>query len=349
MNNRRFADPQLHAMLGKEIDRILTGAGISADQDLVARIIASGLGLGQDEATRLNLKISAAALEEMREAFHLFAPYADKPKATIFGSARTSPSDPLSQQAESVARKLSEAGWMLVTGAGPGIMEAAATGAGAENSLGVSISLPFEAPPETEQEDRRVTMKYFFTRKLMLVKESSAFVCLPGGFGTMDEVFELLTLQQTGKAEPAPIVLLDSFGGSYWERFRTFIIDELEGGGYTSPGDLDRVLITHSVDDAVAEILRFWRNYDSQRWVGDELVLRLRAVPTAAELESINARFGGLCASGVIERTAPLAPELRDADQLDLPRIKLTLKPRKVGELHRLIRMLNDLPSANAV
>ncbi|MBC9943214.1 TIGR00730 family Rossman fold protein [Leucobacter sp. cx-328] len=346
MSKRRIADLGLHAVLNEEIDRILTDAGIEADKDLVARIIASGLGLGQDEASRLNLKISAAALEEMRKAFRLFSPFVDKPKATIFGSARTSPTDPLSQQAEEVARQLADAGWMLVTGAGPGIMAAANLGAGLDNSLGVSISLPFEAPSETEREDLRVTMKYFFTRKLMLVKESSAFVALPGGFGTMDEVFELLTLQQTGKAEPAPIVLLDSFGGNYWEHFRTFIIDELEGGGYTTPGDLDRVLITHSADEAIAEVLRFWRNYDSIRWVGDVLVLRLRAMPSDAEMESLNARFGNLCATGGIEITEPLPPEVRDADQLHLPRIKLTLEPRKVGELHRLIRMLNDLPSA---
>jgi uncharacterized protein (TIGR00730 family) len=202
--------------LNEIIDQMLAVAGIREQRGLIRRLLRTGVGLGQDGTSRLNLKISAAALEEMRAAFNLFAPYDGTPKVTIFGSARTQSHDPLWIEAEAVSRRLAEQGWIVVTGAGPGIMEAAATGAGPEQSLGVSIRLPFEQVPEHLRVAgaRLVSMKYFFTRKLMLVKESRGFVCLPGGFGTMDETFELLTLQQTGKMTPVPMVLLDRPGAT---------------------------------------------------------------------------------------------------------------------------------------
>lgn len=379
---------------------LIAEVGITGQRSLIRRVVLAGLGLGLDGARRLDLKIAAAAIEEMRMAFRIFAPYVDVPKVTIFGSARTQDHDPLSRQAEMVARKLADDnGWMVVTGAGPGIMGAASAGAGPDRSLGVSIQLPFEEASNemVAGSDRLVSMKYFFTRKLMLVKESQGFVCLPGGFGTMDETFELLTLQQTGKMIPVPIVLLDRPGGTFWRGLERFVTEELAGSGMISPGDLDRVLITDSAEEAIAEIGGFWRNYDSLRWIpdrggsaapdasdgtdsasegadsvsgsaadasesvagaaasvsaaaaqaaADQLVLRLRAEPTDAELAELNERFAHLCLTGRIERTKPLGPERADRDKLDLPRIVLTLRPRAVGELHRLIRALNELPSA---
>lgn len=213
------------------IRAILADAGIAANEDLVARILATGVGLGLDGTDRLDLKITSAALTEMRAAFRLFAPYAGVPKVTIFGSARTRPDDALYRQASDVAAALAARDWMVVTGAGPGIMQAAAEGAGLRSSLGVSIRLPFEDKPNAIVADNNVAMKYFFTRKLMLVKESKGFVCVPGGFGTLDEMFELLTLQQTGKAEPTPIVLLDAPGGTFWTGLRRFVDDQLVGRG----------------------------------------------------------------------------------------------------------------------
>lgn len=333
------------------ISALLDECEVAWQKKLVARIVDAGIGLGLDETSRLNLKISAAALEEMRAAFRLFAPFEAAPKVTIFGSARTQADDPLSQQAVRVSRELAGQGWMVVTGAGPGIMEAASTGAGPSQSIGVSIRLPFEERPthEIAGNDRLVSMKYFFTRKLMLVKESRGFVCLPGGYGTMDETFELLTLQQTGKMVPVPIVLLDRPGGTFWNGFERFVIDHLEGDGMISKGDLDRVLITESIEEAVAEITGFWRNYDSLRWVDKQLVVRSKAAPTPAEIDGLNDQFAGLLHSGRIEATAPLAPEIADDDHLELPRIVLTPKRRAVGELHRLIRALNELPSAPSV
>lgn len=335
-------------LIGPALDDLMAQAGVDWQRGLIRRILATGLGLGLDRASRLNLKISAAALEEMRAAFRLFEPFAEAPKVTIFGSARTQVHDPLSREAEAVSRRLAEQGWMVVTGAGPGIMEAAANGAGFERSLGVSIRLPFEERPEHEiaPNDRLVSMKYFFTRKLMLVKESRGFVCLPGGFGTMDETFELLTLQQTGKMIPVPIVLLDRPGGTFWRGFEAFVTGELERTGMIGPGDLDRVLITDSADAAVAEVSGFWRNYDSLRWSGERLVLRLRATPTDEELDELNERFAILLDAGRIERTDPLPEERSDGDTLELPRLVLVPRQRAVGDLYRLIRALNELRSA---
>jgi uncharacterized protein (TIGR00730 family) len=332
----------------EELRATMAAAGITENEDLIARILATGIGLGLDRADRLDLKIASSALTEMRAAFRLFAPYEDVPKVTIFGSARTLPEDALYRQASDVAAALAEHGWMVVTGAGPGIMQAAAEGAGPHNSLGVSIRLPFEEKPNAivGENARNVAMKYFFTRKLMLVKESSGFVCVPGGFGTLDEMFELLTLQQTGKADPTPIVLLDAPGGTFWSGLRRFIDDHLRPGGVISDGDFDRVLVTDSVAAAVEELSGFYRNYSSLRWVGKRLVLRLKAEPTDAEVEALTAAFGDLLVEGTIERRGPLRVEIEDEDQLDLPRLVLRLNQFRVGELHRLIRAINALASA---
>ncbi len=346
-----MADNPLDALppeIADAIQSLVDAAQVRENRDLVLRILATGIGMGSDAPGRLDLKIVTAALDEMRSAFRLFAPFEGVPKVTIFGSARTRQQDPAYQQATRVGAELAARGWMTVTGAGPGIMEAAVTGAGPGRSLGVSIRLPFEERPVTtiEGEANVVAMKYFFTRKLMLVKESRAFVCLPGGFGTLDEMFELLTLQQTGKAEPTPIVLLDAPDGGFWDGLRRFVDEQLVPTGMISPSDFDRVMITGSVPEAVREITGFWRNYDSLRWVGDRLVLRLRNAPTDDELSRLNERFGRLASVGGIARIEPLRAERRDGDKLDLPRVMLRLDQSHVGELHELIRAVNALPSA---
>lgn len=339
-------DP-LPLSVADELKTAIARAGIQQDADLVLRILTTGAGLGMDAPGRLDLKIVSAALDEMRAAFALFAPYLDVPKVTVFGSARTREQDPHYHQASDVATALAACGWMAVTGAGPGIMQAAVEGAGPGRSLGVSIRLPFEEHPDTVQDEPNiVTMKYFFTRKLMLVKESRGFICLPGGFGTLDEMFELLTLQQTGKAEPAPIVLLDAPGGDFWSGLQRFVDQYLIPAGVISPNDFERVLVTDSVDAAVGEITGFWRNYDSLRWVGHLLVLRLRHEPTDAEVASLNERFGDLALEGGIAKTAPLRAERQDDDKLEMPRLALRMDQFRVGDLHKLIRAINTLPSA---
>lgn len=343
-----MTDEPLPESLSAEINNVLDDAGVKTDRRLVMRMMRTAVLLGEDGTNRLDLKIASAALAEMRDAFRLFAPFEGVPKVTVFGSARTRHDDPLYVQARDVAAALAADGWMVVTGAGPGIMQAAAEGAGPALSLGVSIRLPFEEKANSliAASEHVVAMKYFFTRKLMLIKESSGFICLPGGFGTLDEMFELLTLQQTGKAEPTPIVLLDEPGGTFWNGLKRFIDEDLAPTGVISEGDFDRVVITDSVESAAAVIAGFWRNYDSLRWVGDSLVLRLRVAPTDAELEDLNGRFAGMLAAGRIERTDPRSPEVADDDLLHLPRLALHLDQRQVGNLFRLIGAINSLESA---
>jgi len=330
--------------------QLVDGAGITLNADLVSRLLETGVDLGLDAPSRLDLKIASAALTEMRAAFRLFAPYRDVPKVTIFGSARTQPGNKLYRAAADVAKELSARGWMVVTGAGPGIMQAAAEGAGPERSIGVSIRLPFEDKPNSifSESGNVVAMKYFFTRKLMLVKESHGFVCVPGGFGTLDEMFELLTLQQTGKADPAPIVLLDSPGGTFWAGLKRFVHEQLVPSGVVSADDFDRVMVTDSVSAAAEEITGFWRNYDSLRWVGHRLVLRLRTEPTPDEVDELNQRFGNLLTRGRIETSEPLRLEVKDDDRVHLPRLVMRYDPRQVGSLHRVIRAIDALPSSLA-
>lgn len=340
-------DPEAEA-IGAEAAALVERLGVVANRDLVTEIITTAGELGQDRTDRLDLKITASAIDEMRDAFLMFAPFKDRPKVTIFGSARTAATDPVYVQTHDVAASLADAGWMVVTGAGPGIMLAAMEGAGPEASIGVSIRLPFEtrANDVIHDDPKHVSMKYFFTRKLMLVKESKGFVAVPGGFGTLDETLELLTLQQTGKAEPTPIVLLDAPGGTFWKGFARFVQEEVAARGLVAVDDVDRVLITDSCDAAVAEILGFWRNYHSLRWVGKRLVLRLHVEPTADEVAQLNERFGDRLLEGAIEARGPLAAEVSSGDHLDLARLVMVWNPFKVGDLHQLIRAVNALPSA---
>src|SRR5829696_4560520 len=242
---------------------LLEELGITTDARLAEELLTEALGLVTDRPHRLDLKIATAALAEMRDAFSVFEPYRDVPKVTIFGSARTMTHDPLYEQAHRIAEELARAGWMVVTGAGPGIMQAAMEGAGRERSIGVSIRLPFEqgANAVIAGDEKYVSMKYFFTRKLMLVKESRAFICLPGGFGTLDETFELLTLTQTGKGLPVPIVFLDPPEDPFWEAIDTMVHEQLVRRGLVSEGDTNLYLVTSSCDEAAEEIDRFYCNY----------------------------------------------------------------------------------------
>ena len=333
--------------LDRRLLDLLHDAGAGDDVDQLFEILVSGVGLATDNTDRLALNITNAALKEMREAFAVFAPFRHVPKVTIFGSARTLPADPLYTQTRDLAATLAGAGWMVVTGAGPGIMAAGAEGAGPSHSIGVNIRLPFETPnPMLVADPKLVTMKYFFTRKLMLMKESAGFAVLPGGFGTLDEAFELLTLLQTGKAAPAPIVLLDVPGGTYWRAWDRFIREEVAGRGLVSPDDLLLCRITDDVESATAELLGFFRNYHSIRYVGNRLVVRLRAAPSAAELERLDDEFADIRARGRIEAVDPLPAEVADGDHLDLPRLALHFDRTNHGRLRAFVDALNRLPSA---
>jgi uncharacterized protein (TIGR00730 family) len=347
-SRRRFStgDKALDAKLTELLDE----AGATANRDLLFEILASAIGIAGDSVDRLDAKITNAALKEMRAAFRAFAPYHDVPKVTIFGSARTLPDDPSYVHARELAHQLAGEGWMVVTGAGPGIMAAGLEGAGREHAFGVSIQLPFEsgANPFIAGDQKLISMRYFFTRKLMLMKESRGFVSLPGGFGTLDETFELLTLIQTGKADPAPIVLLDERGGTFWHGFDRFLRDEVANRRLVDLDDLDLYLLTDDVDAAANEVVTFSRSYHSLRWVGERLVIRVRHSPTDDELADLDEKFGEISSDGHIERTGPLPPEVKDGDHVELPRISLRYNGFAAGKLRRLIDALNRLESIPA-
>jgi uncharacterized protein (TIGR00730 family) len=332
-------DPSLASLVEELIDR----AGAEANRDLLYDVVQAALGLAGSGADRLDLKIARATLQEMAEAFKVFSPYRSVPKVTIFGSARTCPDDPLYAQARTLAARLASSGWMVVTGAGPGIMQASVEGAGAEHAFGVNIRLPAEqqANPLLAQDPKLVEMKYFFTRKLMLMKESAGFAVLPGGFGTQDEAFELLTLLQTGKAEPAPIVLLDTPGDTYWRSWEQFVQDELLAKGLISPDDPFLYRITDNVDEAVEEILGFYANYHSRRYVGELLVLRLKKAPSRRRLAELSKQFADICGGQPIHRCPPLPPERAERDALELERVALYFDRLHHGRLRQLIDELN--------
>lgn len=306
-------------------------------------MVSEALGLITDEPDTLDLKIATAALAEMRDAYEMFKPYRNERKVSIFGSARIKPDDPLYAQARNLAAALADRGWMTVTGAGPGIMQAGMEGAGVENSIGVSIRLPFESGTNSiiANDDKHVSMKYFFTRKLMLIKESQGFVCLPGGVGTLDETFELLTLTQTGKGMPVPIVFLDEPGDPYWEAVDG-LMQQLVRRGLVSAGDTALYTITDSCDEACRIIDEFYANYDSIRFVGDHMVFRMQHGPTNAQLADLNERYGHLIVDGTIHRAEPYKIEVRDDDKLDLERIAFHFTRHGSGDIIRLIGDINS-------
>jgi uncharacterized protein (TIGR00730 family) len=335
----RTGDSELDALVLGLVER----AGGTTDQDLVYEMVISALRLARDHAARGDLKIANAALKEMRYAFHVFSPYRTARKVSIFGSARTKTHDPLYDQAREFASRIAEHDWMVITGAGPGIMTAGIEGAGPEMSFGVGIKLPFESSTAEFLLDdpKLVNFRYFFTRKLMFMKESHGFVLLPGGFGTMDEAYELLTLVQTGKNHPVPIVALDVPGGTYWQRWVEFVDAELGNYGYISEHDMALIKVTDSVDVAVDEILGFYSNYHSQRFVDGRLVLRLHELPSELELEALNRDFADIIVRGHIEVIETTKAEYADNDHPELARLAFRFDRHQWARLRMLIDRLN--------
>ncbi len=301
-------------------------------------------GLAEDGAGRADLKLLSRSLRELRHAFRFFDGLRDRPKVTVFGSARLSPRSPAFRQAESFGREMARLGWFVVTGAGEGIMEAAHLGAGAAHSIGVNILLPFEQSDNTVMagNPRRIHTKYFFTRKLLFLKESSGVALFPGGFGTMDEAFEVLTLLQTGKTHPFPVVLVDEPGGTYWATWRRFVEEGLLGRGLISVEDLSLFRITTRVDDAVREIQRFYRVFHSARYVGKDLAIRVREPLSPAALRALAGDFRDLLAGGGMTQTAALPEEAEEPEIAGLSRIVFRFNQRSFGRLRQLIDRLNE-------
>jgi len=302
--------------------------------------------LEKDQTARGDLKILSRTLRELRYAFTVFRPYRRRRKVTIFGSARTDPQNPEYQAAVELGQRMAKHGWMVITGAGGGIMEAGHRGAGREASLGLNIMLPFEqsANEYIEGDPKLVTMKYFFTRKLMFVKECSAVVCLPGGFGTLDEAMETLTLMQTGKQTMTPLVLLDHPGGSYWHDLGQFIDKQLQNGGMINPEDVRLYKITNSVDEAIEETLNFYRVYHSMRYVKNRLVFRLKAPLSESKLAYIQEHYSDILVDGQYEQTTAREEESGERDLSELPRLVFHFNRRALGRLRMLIDCINGRP-----
>jgi uncharacterized protein (TIGR00730 family) len=323
--------------------------------DLVRRLRNSAGGLPAEHTPQQDLKILSQTLRELRRAFTIFAPYRTQRKVTVFGSARTPRDAATYQSAEQLGKAMAESGWFVVTGASSGIMEAGHRGAGRERSMGINIMLPFEQCSNEiiRGDSKLVTMKYFFTRKLMFVKECDAVVCLPGGFGTLDEAFEVLTLLQTGKREMMPLVFLDAPGGSYWRDWLEYIKRHLLDGKMISLEDLSLFRVTDSVDETVDEILRFYSVYEGMEYVSKRLELRLLRPLTEAKLGTLQRDFSDILAEGRFEQEIDLLPLPQGNGGVRVPstngapasdaraRLKFHFNRRSLGRLRQLLDTIN--------
>ena len=338
---RRRAAPDLSEsdVMFTEHDSVLT-----RHPTLIDQIKQTADGLKQDKASRGDLKILSRALLELRYAFKVFAPFRRQRKVSVFGSARTPHDDPSYLQSVDFGRRMAEEGWMVLTGAGGGIMEGAHEGCGRTRAMGANIMLPFEQDPNPViAGDRKlVNFKYFFTRKLMFIKEVHSVVLFPGGFGTQDEAFETLTLVQTGKRDLMPIVLIDPPGSSYWKQWLDFVRDQLLSHQLISPEDLSLFTLTNSVEEATEEIMTFYSVYNSMRYVRGKLVLRLHFAPDDAFIERLNDEFSDIVESGRIEMTQMNRLEADDRHLRHLPRLAFHFNRRSAGRLRQMVDLIND-------
>lgn len=336
--------PHLPDALQTELAAVLDQLPSMKHGKLIRQVLETILQMMGRETERLDWKILNAALQDMEKGFNVFYPYRHTRKITIFGSARLSPQQSEYAMAQAFAHHIARRGFMVMTGAGPGIMEAGNAGAGKEQSFGLNIQLPFEqgSNPFIEGDPKLINFKYFFTRKLFFLKESDALALFPGGFGTQDEAFESLTLMQTGKAGPLPLVLVDRPGGDYWRTWDAYIRDQLMAQALISPDDVSLYTITDNVEAACDAVTSFYRVFHSSRYVGDQLVLRLKYPPSDALLHTLNTQFSDILSQGTIERTTALAAERGDETE-HLPRLVLNFNYRDLGRLHQMIRLINQL------
>ena len=337
--------PPVDPELKQRIQDLIRFKGGGYNEDNVADIVENALKLLTDVKDTGDVKVIQTALRELRYAFKLFAPFAGVRKVTIFGSARTQPTKMEYQQAVEFGQKISEAGFMVITGAGGGIMHAGHEGAGPEKSFGANIRLPWEqtANPVIREDKKLITFKYFFTRKLIFIRHSDAIALFPGGFGTMDEGYEALTLMQTGKSQLMPLVLIDRPGGTYWKTWDKHVREHLLRDQLISPDDLNLYQITDDTDQAVRIITRFYRNFQSTRFVKELFVIRLKHAPSDSAIEALNQDFGDIIIGAPIQAIDPTSEEVADEDCLNLPRIAFGFNRRDYGRLRQLIDVLNSL------
>ncbi|MBW4682034.1 MAG: LOG family protein [Microcoleus vaginatus WJT46-NPBG5] len=313
-------------------------------QKYIERTLASLVRIAGEEIERLDWKILTACLEDMERAFRVFYPYRHVRKITIFGSARITEDSPEYKMAAQFAHSVTQQGFMVITGAGGGIMQAGNEGAGADQSFGLNIQLPFEqgANPFIAGDRKLINFKYFFTRKLFFLRESDALALFPGGFGTQDEAFECLTLSQTGRLGPVPLVLIDRAGGDYWHDWNAYIHKHLVGRGLVSPADPSLYTITDNLDVACEAIRSFYRVYHSSRYVNDKFVMRLKSELSEADVEQLNADFSDILVKGRIEKSQAFPEEAAD-DTSELPRLVFYFNQRDLGRLYQLIAIINQI------
>lgn len=328
------------------IDQLISELKPSRNLDLIREVLVTAVKLAEQSASRGDLKILRTSIKEMRYAFKVFDRYRDIPKVSIFGSARSHHDHPDYRVAHQFAKLIAQQGYMVITGAGGGIMAAGNEGAEPGKSFGLNILLPFEqqANQAIRNDPKLINFNYFFTRKLFFVKESDAIVLLPGGFGTQDEGFETLTLVQTGKDDPKPIILLDHPQGSYWKNWRRFVLVNLERRGLISADDSGLFSLTDNPQQACAHICRFYRRYHSCRYVNRkrQLVIRLRKALRKEHIARLNQRFADILKEGSIRACEPFEEEMKGKESLDLPRLVFAFDQRHFGRLRQLIDAVND-------
>jgi uncharacterized protein (TIGR00730 family) len=326
-----------------QIDEWLQARNGTARDDQFAGILRTVVRLAQDNAARGDLKILNRAMQELRHAFRVFAPYRHMRKVSIFGSTRVLETDPYYDLAKSVGQRLAGADFMVITGAGPGIMQAGHEGAGREKSFGVNIRLPSvqDANPFIRDDPKLMSFHFFFTRKLMFVKEADAVVIFPGGFGTHDELLESITLAQTGKSQLVPIILMDLPEGTYWSRWQEFLRDDVMSRGYIVEREMAFFRIFTDPDAAVHEIVNYYRNYHSYRFVKQDLVIRINHPPTPALIDRLNREFADIIADGKVRPTEPLPEEEDEPGTLHLHRLLMRFNREDFARLRQMIDVIN--------
>jgi uncharacterized protein (TIGR00730 family) len=334
---------EVHAAANSLVEAL----GRVEDGDLIAEIVANSLKLLRDNTNRGDIKLFNKSFKELRYSLKIFSPYRDVRKAAIFGSARTPMDDPDYVAAAEFGKQMVEHGWMVITGAGGGIMAAGHGGAGAKPSFGLAIRLPWEQKTNEfiAGDPKLINFKYFFTRKLMFLRSSHAVVLFPGGFGTMDEGFEVLTLIQTGKSVPMPIVMVDRPGGQFWHAWQEYVQNHLLGRKLISPEDRDLYYITDNVEDAVREVAGFYKNFHSIRYFRDDLIIRLQKAPDEKQLDQIRGEFADIIQPGGTNYkvSTALPIEADEAALASLPRLVFGFNKRDHGRLRVLINLLNGL------
>ncbi|MDH4161758.1 MAG: TIGR00730 family Rossman fold protein [Nitrospirota bacterium] len=341
---------QLHftrtnGLVDEAIDRLISQAEGVRRPEYVREMILSALKAGQEDDERADIKLMNSTLKEMRFTAKVFGPYRQVRKVTVFGSARTSPDEPVYQMAQDFGRALAAAGFMAITGGGGGIMRAVNEGAGPEHSFGVNIRLPFEQNPNPvlAGNPRLITYKYFFNRKVAFLKEAHAIALFPGGFGTLDEAMETLTLVQTGKRDPLPLILIDEPGGSYWKAWIRFFEEEMLTRGYVTGSDFDLFERVDSIEAAVEKIKHFYKRYHSLRYVEDRLVVRLLAPLEPDQVRDLQERFRDMLApGGRMELSSADEAEAGEEEIIRLPRLVVDFNRRDFGRLRNLINAINE-------